>query len=88
MSGLSDSIREMEAKGLITLPDLRTRPVLFVASDYGGQHNTSNYESLSFVFANLEECGYWALQLNYRISQELGSPAQKCGVQGASEPVD
>ena len=59
MSGLSDSIREMEAKGLITLPDLRTCPVLFVASDYGGQHSTSTYESLSFVFANLEECGYW-----------------------------
>jgi hypothetical protein len=59
MSGLSDSIREMESKGILSLPDLRTGPVILVASDYGGQHNTARYESLSFLFANLEECGDW-----------------------------
>ena len=58
----------MECRGSLRLPDLRTGAVMLVASDYGGQHNTAKYESLSFVFANLEESGAW----NYR-REELRS---------------
>jgi hypothetical protein len=68
MSGLSESIEEMERRGSLALPDLRTGAVMFVASDYGGQHNTAKYESLSFLFANLEESEDW----NYR-REELRS---------------
>jgi hypothetical protein len=59
MSGLSESLKDMESRGILSLPDLRTGAVMLVASDYGGEHNTAKYESLSFLFANLEECGDW-----------------------------
>jgi len=59
MSGLSESIRDLEHANPSLIPNLRDGEVLVVASDYGGQHNTSAYESLSFLFADLNECGEW-----------------------------
>ena len=59
MSGLSQSLCDMERKDNTLLPNIRNGSIILIASDYGGQHNLSTHESLSFLFADLEECGEW-----------------------------
>jgi hypothetical protein len=70
MSGLSKTIQDMERARSNLLPNLRIGSTIVVASDYGGQHDTSTYQSLSFLFANLESCGEWDLRRT-RLRQEF-----------------
>lgn len=55
----SESIKQAELQYPGLLPDLRQGPVIFIGSDYSGQHNLSQYESLSFLFADLKSCADW-----------------------------
>ncbi len=59
MNVLSESIKQMEAKYPDLLPDIRSGSIIFVGSDYGGQHDFAQYQSLSFLFADLERCAIW-----------------------------
>jgi hypothetical protein len=62
MRGFSESIMRMEGKYPNLLPDLRRGSIIFVGSDYSGQHDLARYESFSFLFADLERCGFWEAQ--------------------------
>ncbi len=59
MSSLSDLLCRIEVKEKHTLPDLHEGHTLLVVSDYSGQHATANFESLSFLIADLEKCNEW-----------------------------
>ena len=59
MSVLSDMLCRLETKEPYALPDLHQGPTLIVVSDYGGQHATVNFESLSFLIADLDKCNLW-----------------------------
>ncbi|MDP2045894.1 MAG: hypothetical protein Q8L00_06755, partial [Deltaproteobacteria bacterium] len=55
----SENIKQAEIQFSDLLPDLRQGPNIFIASDYSGQHSSSRYESLSFLFADLNSCEEW-----------------------------
>jgi hypothetical protein len=59
MDTLSESIRATEFRHPGLLPDIRRGSTLFIASDYGGQHNQSRYTSLVYLLADLGFCGDW-----------------------------
>jgi hypothetical protein len=60
MDVLSESIRSVESGHPGLLPDLRPSKALVVGSDYGGQHRTAQFESFSFVIADVKFCVEWA----------------------------
>jgi hypothetical protein len=64
MNVLSESILTMESRHPALLPDLRHANTLVVGSDYGGQHKTARFESISFVIADVEHCVEWAKRRN------------------------
>lgn len=84
MSGLSQTIRDMERAKSNLLPNLRIGSTIVVASDYGGQHDTSTYQSLSFLFANLESCGEWDSSRT-RLRQELLSDGRRMSYKGLND---
>jgi hypothetical protein len=59
MSLFNDMLRRLEIKEPTALPDLRQGPALIVLSDYGRQHPSVSFESLSFLIADLGKCGLW-----------------------------
>jgi hypothetical protein len=59
MDSFSKSIENCEKRYPDLLPDLRNGSMIFIGSDYSGQHKTSLYESLSFLFADLSGCDVW-----------------------------
>ncbi len=59
MNAFSESVHEAESKHRDLLPDLRRGSMMFIASDYSGQHDQARYESLAFLLADLEQCGEW-----------------------------
>jgi len=59
MSALSDMLCRFEIKDQHALPDLHNGRTLIVVSDYSGQHKTVNFESLSFLIADLDKCNVW-----------------------------
>ncbi len=59
MSALNDMMCRLETKAPQALPELHQGPTLIVVSDYGGQHTTVNFESLSFLIADLDNCDLW-----------------------------
>jgi hypothetical protein len=59
MSSLSREIRDLEIRRANLLPDLRSGSTIIIGSDYGGQHDTSTYQSLSFLFADQAKCREW-----------------------------
>ena len=62
MNIFGEDITRLESKYPNILPDLRQSSIIFVGSDYSGQHDFAQYESLSFLFADLERCGDWEQQ--------------------------
>ena len=62
MNVFSESLASLERKHPRLLPDLRQSSTILIGSDYGGQHRFAQYESLSFLFADLENCGLWETQ--------------------------
>lgn len=59
MNTLSDSIASVSNDSIGVLPDLRKGQTILIGSDYGGQHQGVNYQSLSYLFADVEQCGDW-----------------------------
>lgn len=59
MSSLNGMLCRLEAKEKHSLPNLRGAQTLLIVSDYSGQHETARFETLSFLLANLENCGLW-----------------------------
>lgn len=59
MTLFSRSIEAAETRDKNYLPDLRRGSVMFVASDYSGQNDFADYQSLSFLFADLNYCNTW-----------------------------
>ena len=84
MSGLSQTIRDMERAKSNLLPNLRIGSSIVIASDYGGQHDTSTYQSLSFLFANLESCGEWDSSRT-RLRQEILSDGRRMSYKGLND---
>jgi len=41
------------------LPNLREADCLFVGSDYGGEHQNANYQTLTFLIADVAACARW-----------------------------
>lgn len=41
------------------LPYLRAAKQLFVGSDYGGEHNSSKYQTIAFFMADMDQCAAW-----------------------------
>lgn len=62
MNGFSDSLAKLERKYPNLLPDIRQGSTIFIGSDYGGQHSFAQFESLSFLLADLERCDSWEQQ--------------------------
>jgi len=62
MNKFSESLVRLETKYPNLLPDIRRGSVIFIGSDYGGQHSVAQYESLAFLFADLEHCHEWEQQ--------------------------
>jgi len=56
---ISNVIAQQEWQTPDLLTSIRNGPILMMASDYGSSHKTSQYESLSFVIADLAACGHW-----------------------------
>lgn len=59
MHSLSNILCKIEARSRHALPNLHTGHTMLVVSDYSGQHATANFETLSFLIADLEKCGDW-----------------------------
>ena len=55
MNTFSECIHQAETKNPNLLPNLRQGSTIMVASDYSGQHSQAFYESLTFLFADLEQ---------------------------------
>ncbi len=56
---ISSVIAKQEWKDPDLLTSIRHCPKLIMASDYGASHKTAQYESMSFVLADLSACGRW-----------------------------
>jgi hypothetical protein len=59
-------IERVEAKEPGAIPNVRRGKLFLVASDYGGEHDLAEYQVLSFLFADWQQCGDWE-----RTRQEL-----------------
>jgi len=59
MNTFSENIKQIEAMHPDLLPDLRDGSTIFIGSDFSGQHKLARYETLSFLFADIEKCNEW-----------------------------
>jgi hypothetical protein len=59
---LDNSITNLLRRSPDALPDLRRATTIIVASDYSGEHRGSSHQVLSFLVANLADCGVWDKQ--------------------------
>lgn len=59
MNSANALLRELDVGDPTALPNLRRAATIAIGSDYSGQHSTSNYEALGFVFADLDRCRAW-----------------------------
>jgi len=70
MYTFSQSIRKLEINDPNFLPDLCKGSTILVVSDYSGEHDTASYQSLSFLFADLERCTTWE-EMRHRLRQRF-----------------
>jgi hypothetical protein len=59
MNSMSADISEYETRYPGSIPDLRSANILFVGSDYSGEHLGAHYHAISFIVADLQACGTW-----------------------------
>jgi hypothetical protein len=52
MNGFNDRLLQLQAANPQVLPNLQQTQTLLIASDYGGEHDTALYQSLSFLIAD------------------------------------
>jgi hypothetical protein len=62
MNQFSQMIESVERKEPTAIPDLHRGSLFFVASDYSGEHDVAEYQVLSFLFADWQQCGAWERQ--------------------------
>jgi hypothetical protein len=56
---ISETIRIEEWRNPELLSSIRSGPSLVIATDYGGEHQSARYRSISFVLADLQFLWYW-----------------------------
>lgn len=61
MNIINTMIHELDISDPNALPDIRRGSTVLIGSDYSGQHAASDYESLAFVLADIENCHEWGL---------------------------
>jgi hypothetical protein len=66
MNIVNSMIHKLDVLDNHALPDLRCGAMVLIGSDYSGQHITSIYESLAFVFADIQHCQRW-----YKMRHEI-----------------
>lgn len=59
MSSLNSILYRIETEDGRALTNLRGGQTLIVISDYSGQHSDANFETLSFLIADLQKCAAW-----------------------------
>jgi hypothetical protein len=59
MNTFSENLKQVEAMHPDLFPDLRDGSTMFIGSDFSGQHKLARYETLSFLFADIEKCNEW-----------------------------
>ncbi len=56
LSGVFASAQSRDSRAL---PDLHRADCLFIGSDYGGEHQNANYQTLTFLIADVASCARW-----------------------------
>jgi hypothetical protein len=56
---ISDTIYVEEWRNPDLLPSIRSGSSLVIASDYGGEHQSACYRSISLILAEIQSLGYW-----------------------------
>src|SRR5690242_1030888 len=56
---ISDTIHVEEWRNPDLLPSIRSGSSLVLASDYGGEHQSACYRSISLILTALQSLGYW-----------------------------
>lgn len=59
MNILSGMFASLEARRPGSFPDLRSAECLLVASDYGGEHNTADFQTLAFLTTDMRTAAAW-----------------------------
>lgn len=59
MNMFSQTIEALERRNPYALTDIRRGEMIFIASDYSGEHDLARYQTLSFLFADLQHCYTW-----------------------------
>jgi len=59
LNTISKAIRAEEWRAPELLTSVRLGPSLVIATDYGGEHRSARYRSLSFIVADLQFLWYW-----------------------------
>ncbi len=59
MNTFSENLKQIETDYPNLFPDLRNGQTIFIGSDFSGQHKLARYETLSFLFADIEDCSQW-----------------------------
>ncbi len=59
LSVLCRGISDLEQKNRETLPDLRRSQNIVIASDYSGEHDTAEFQVLSFLFSDGQSVQAW-----------------------------
>jgi hypothetical protein len=66
------------------LPNLRGGSTIIIGSDYGGQHDTATYQSLSFLLADLANCSDWNSRRDH-LRSELLSNGRRMSYKGLND---
>lgn len=61
MNIINTMIHELDISDPNALPDIRRGSTVLIGSDYSGQHAASDYESLAFLLADIENCHEWGV---------------------------
>jgi hypothetical protein len=73
LNTLSRMFVSLECRHPHALPNLRAAECLFVASDYGGEHNSAIYYTIAFLLADIAECATWqSTRASIRSNRRLG----------------
>ena len=59
LNTISQTIRAEERRTPELLTSVRLGPSLIIATDYGGEHQSARYRSLSFLVADMQFLWYW-----------------------------
>ena len=81
---LSQQIRELEGRDANILPDLRSGSTILVASDYSGQHTGADYQVISLLLADLDQCAAWEA-LRRKVRQDFLRDGRRMSFKGLGD---